>query len=412
MSKGITSPKGFMAAAGKGGVKPSGKPDLALIVADRPCAAAGVFTRSRMPSAPVLVCKRHLRSSHVQAIVCNSGNANAATGELGKQHALTMCEQVATHAGVKGANPRLVMPSSTGIIGQHLPIESITDGITRLSKRLKRGPATDLAVAEAMMSTDLVPKLASASFAAGANGTKRALLGGVCKGSGMIAPNMGTMLAFTSTDADVPAPLLRSALRAAVAASFNRTSVDQHTSPSDTVLLLASGAANTPRIDKQNQAYTRFTDALTDLCRDLAYQIVKDGEGASRVMRVRVNNARTLTDADAVGRAVVDSPLVKTALHGRDPNWGRIVTAAAVSGTPIRPASFTLSIGTKKSQVCVFRNGEPTPLTPATAKRLDHYMAQQEVVFAIDLGMGSHHAEWLGCDLSREYITINADYTT
>jgi glutamate N-acetyltransferase/amino-acid N-acetyltransferase len=244
----------------------------------------------------------------------------------------------------------------------------------------------------------------------------------MCKGSGMIAPNMATMLAFVTTDAAITPTVLHAALREAAGASFNRISVDQHTSPSDTCLVLASGAAGNPMIAAAGAALQRFTAALTELCRDLAYQIVKDGEGASRVFRVRVLGAANIEDADRIGRAVVDSPLVKTAVHGADPNWGRITTAAGYSGAAIEPAKLTLFIGPgprsrpRKAQtrdgVCVFRNGQPTAAGRKPTARLRKLMKAPEVTFTLLIGQGRAQCEWLGCDLSREYIRINADYTT
>ena len=399
----ITRCRGFMAAGGVCGIKPSGKPDLALIVADVPCAAAGVFTTNRVVGAPVIVNKRHLRATAgvARAIVCNSGISNSATGARGVRDAEAMCRAVAEAVG---CSPREVLVSSTGVIGRLLPTPRVVRGIGALSARLARGPKADAAAAAAIVTTDLATKSA---FRRVRLGGRTVSLAGIAKGSGMIAPNMATMLVFTVTDCAITASSLAAALREAALGSFNRISVDEHTSPSDTVLTLASGLAGNPRITaRRGRDYRAFVAALTELCRDLAYQVVRDGEGATRVFRVRVRGARDAADADRIGRAIVNSPLVKTAVHGADPNWGRIVTAAGYSGAAIRPERMRLSIG----DVAVFARG--TPVTVTATRRLARLMREKEVTFTLDVGLGTASVEWLGCDLSRDYVAINADYTT
>ncbi len=402
MSKGITAPRGFQASGGVCGIKVSGRPDLTLIVADAPCVAAGVFTTSRTPAAPVLVGRSHLRSGTARAIICNSGNANASTGDQGKRDAKTMCRLVAEQIG---CDARQVLPSSTGIIGVPLPMDKIERGIATLAGRLSRGKVADRDAAAGIMTTDLVPKSACRTVQLGRD---TVTLAGIAKGSGMIAPNMATMLAFITTDAAISATMLRTALRMAAQASFNRISVDQHTSPSDMALALASGVAGHPPIQRRGKAFDQFVAALTDLCRDLAYQIVKDGEGATRVMRVVVEGARSEREADRVAQAVVNSPLVKAAVHGGDPNWGRITTAAGYSGAPIVPEKMSLHLG----DVCVYEKGQPLALSASVARRLQRIMRDKEVTIRLSIGRGKHTVEWLGCDLSKEYVTINADYTT
>ena len=258
-----------------------------LLVADGPCAAAAVFTVNRMPSAPVVVGRRHLAKTggRLRAVVCNSGNANASTGAAGERDAVQMCAALAREIGCERAE---VLASSTGIIGRPLPMAKIEAGIRELAGKLTRGAEADAAAARGIMTTDLVPKTAGRTVRIGG---KTVRLAGMCKGSGMIAPNMATMLAFVTTDAAISPTALHTALRAAAGASFNRISVDQHTSPSDTCLVLASGAAGNRTIAAAGAALKQFTAALTELCRDLAYQIVKDGEGATRVFRVRVLGA-------------------------------------------------------------------------------------------------------------------------
>ncbi len=408
----VTFPKGFLAAGTTCGIKPSGKPDMALIVADVPCAAAAVFTKNRLPGAPVIAGKRHLRNGQAQAVVVNSGCANDATGKQGVDNAVTTCKLVSEALAGQGVYfPRQdVVPSSTGVIGPQLQMDKIARGVSQLVAGLSRGPKADADAARGIMTTDLVPKPANASFKLHG---KTVRLGGIAKGSGMIAPNMATMLVFITTDADVSPAMLKQALKHAAAASFNRISVDQHTSPSDTVAVLASGLAGNKPVTRPGKDLDLFTTKLTALCNNLAYQIVKDGEGATRVFHVAVTGARNEREADRVARAVVDSPLVKTAVHGSDPNWGRIVTAAGYCGVPISPAKLSLSIGRSGPQsVKVFDKGVPSKLSPAQTRRLKQAMQQKEVYFTLDLGRGKAAVNWLGCDLSREYIRINAEYTT
>lgn len=422
-ARSITAAHGFLAAGTTCGIKPSGKPDMALIVSDRPAVAAGVLTRNKLPGAPLVVTRRHLRSLTARAIVCNSGIANDATGRQGIENAAAMCRLVAEACVVQPAfcrgaaplRPRQVLVASTGVIGPQLPMDKIARGIGDMASKLDASARADADAAGGIMTTDLRPKAACVRFNVGG---RRVTLGGIAKGSGMIAPNMATMLVFLTTDAAFARTALRQALRSAVGESFNRISVDGHTSPSDMVLLLANGAAGNRTIATRGRAYDVFVEHLTALCRDLAYQIVADGEGATRVFRVRVTGASSVRDADAVGRAVVNSPLVKAAVHGGDPNWGRIVTAAANSSARLRGEAMSLSIGPAAGRrgaggsIAVFHRGTPVPRDAATQRGLEKLMRAREVVFALELGQGRSEVEWLGCDLSREYVRINADYTT
>jgi glutamate N-acetyltransferase / amino-acid N-acetyltransferase len=409
-ARSITLPRGFRAAGATCGIKPSRKPDMALILAEVPCAAAAVFTKNRLPGAPVIAGRRHLRNGRAQAVVVNSGIANDATGQQGIDNAVATCRLVTQElAGLGVLVPhRDVVPSSTGVIGPQLPMDKIAKGVSRLVKRLGRGPKADADAARGIMTTDLVPKAAHATVKLGSSAVR---LGGIAKGSGMIAPNMATMLVFITTDAAISPAMLRLALRQAVNASFNRISVDQHTSPSDTVAVLASGLAGNRAVTRPGKGLELFTEKLASLCNSLAYQIVKDGEGATRVFHVAVAGARSEREADRVAKAVVDSPLVKTAVHGGDPNWGRIVTAAGYSGAALSPQTMSLSIGRPRG-VRVFDRGVPRLLTGAQERRLEAAMGQKDVYFTLDLGRGEACVHWLGCDLSREYIRINAEYTT
>ncbi len=440
LPRSVTFPKGFRAAGTTCGIKPSRKPDMALILADHPCAAAAVFTKNRLPGAPVIAGKRHLRNGQARAVVINAGVANDGTGQEGIDNAITTCKLVSEELSSLDIHVpcRDIVPSSTGVIGPQLPMDKIARGVSQLVANLARGPQADADAAHGILTTDLVPKAANASLKLN---SKAVRLGGIAKGRGMIAPNLATMLVFITTDADISPAMLKRALRITTAASFNRISVDQHTSPSDTVAILASGLAGNRAINQPGKSFDAFTEKLTELCKNLAYQIVKDGEGATRIFHVTVNQARTEREADRVAKAVVDSPLVKTAVHGSDPNWGRIVTAAGYSGVPISPAKLSLAIGHKRASRptattsrgksggvsgggaggvsggtsgggCVFDQGVPSTLSPAQTRRLNTAMRQKEVHFMLTLGRGNAGVTWLGCDLSREYIRINAEYTT
>lgn len=398
----ITQPQGFRAAGGTCGIKPSGKTDLALIVSDFPCAAAGVFTTNKVKGAPVLVSQKHVRNGKARAIVCNSGTSNVATGEQGLRDAEAMCAATAEALGIK---PAEVLVASTGVIGHLLPMDKVLPGIEQLAPQLGRGKSADTAAADAILTTDLVRKTATRTLELSG---KTVTLGGICKGSGMIAPNMATMLAFITTDAAIAPGILKAALRYAVAQTFNRVSVDSDKSTSDSVMVLANGQAGHRPINAPGKNLNLFTEALTELCRDLCYQLVKDGEGVTRLMRVRIVGAASEKDADRVGRSIVDSPLVKTALHGADPNWGRIAMAAGKADVKLSKDKLSIRIG----GMSIYELGQPTKLGLNPPAKLEKAMGKKEVLIEVDLGLGQAEAEWLGCDLSRQYITINADYTT
>ncbi len=410
-ARSVTYPKGFRVASGAFGIKPSGKPDL-MLLACAPglgCVGAAVFTTSRCPGAPVTVGKRHARNGDLRAIVCNAGISNVMTGQQGLDDAATMCTTLARHLG---CSPKQVLPASTGVIGPRLPMPKVTAGIDALAPQLGQkaaaGVDADHAAAHAILTTDLVPKPATASFRH-AGTTYR--LGGFAKGSGMIQPNLATMLAFLTTDAAVAPDALRYALRQATATTFNRISVDHDTSTSDAVAILANGAAGGDRLDATHPAYPDFIHALTRLCHDLAQQVVRDGEGATKLYHVRVENAWSIKDADKVGHAVTGSPLVKCAVHGNDPNWGRLVMAVGRSSAKVDPARLSIHIG----RVCLCKHGEPRRLTAKQQAALDAAMQGRDVRIRLDLGFadrGTPPADWTGCDLSADYIRINAEYTT
>ncbi len=397
----MTAPKGFRAAGGFCGIKASHKFDLALIASEVLCNAAAVFTTNAIPSEPVLLGRKHIAGGKLKGLVVNSGNANASTGEQGLKNAMAMCRALADLLGCK---PTQVLACSTGIIGHQLPMEKILTGIAQLLPRLSASSKADADAAHAIMTTDLAPKSALRTVQIGGQAVT---LGGIAKGSGMIAPNMATMLAFITTDAAISTPLLRAALEQAVnaPASFNRISVDSDTSPSDTVVAMASGLAGNPPIASAGKHFKEFAAALTDLSRDLAYQVIRDGEGATKVIRVKVENAKTEADAVKIGRAIAESPLIKSAVHGGDPNWGRLTMAVGKSGAAVKPEKLSLWIG----GIEVYKDGQPTR---ADLNALETLMRQKEVVFTARINLGKAASEWLGCDLSREYISINADYHT
>jgi len=403
----VTVPKGFRAAGGCCGIKESGRQDLCLIAAEQPCNAAAVFTTNQFKGAPVLVGMKHLKHAGygtAQAIVCNSGNANVATlAAGGEQHAIQMCKATAE---LVGCDPHDVLPASTGVIGRPLPIEKVLDGITSLGPSLGQGEHNDIAAAQGIMTTDLVEKTTLQQIEIDG---KTCHIGGIGKGSGMIAPSMATMLIFFTTDVSIAPPALHEALRLANAASFNRISVDSDTSTSDTVYILASGeAGNAEIIESTGEAFETFTAALTAACQDLAEQVVVDGEGATRTFELHVKGMRSVEEADKVGRAVTDSPLVKTAIHGCDPNWGRLVMAAGKAGVELDPARFTVQI----EGVTVFENNQPTVTEAGPLAELSEKMQADRIRITLDAHLGAAECVWLGCDLSRQYIAINADYTT
>ena len=390
----VTAPLGFRASAVAAGIKP-GRPDLALLVADGPCTAAGVFTANRVQAAPVIVSREHLAGGRARAVVVNAGCANAATGERGLRDAR---EMAAVSARAVGCAAEEVIVASTGVIGVHLPMDKVRAAIPAAAASRSRdgGPAA----ARAIMTTDTKPKEVEVEFALGG---KKARVGGMAKGAGMIAPNMATLLAFFTTDAAVAAPLLRRALKDAVGDGLNRISVDGDTSTNDTAAVLASGALGAPPIDHEGRDYDAFRDALTAASRSLAEMIVRDGEGASRLAEVRVEGASSAAEADRVARTIAESPLVKTALHGGDPNWGRILAAAGRSGVAIDPDRIGIWIG----EIWVAEDGQAREYGEDQAHAA---MTADPVRIRVHLGLGSASGWMWTCDLTHGYVDINAHY--
>jgi len=393
---GVLSALGFRVGAARCGIKSAeGEPDVALIVADGPATGAGVFTTNRFAAAPVLWCQQQLPSSDVRAIVANSGNANSCTGERGKADVATTARLA---AGLIGCAPSQVCVCSTGTIGHPLPMDKLKEGVRRAYSGLSHEPQAGRAAERAIMTTDKRPKaFAVRSEAAGAP----FCVGGMAKGSGMIAPHLATMLAFVTTDASVPPQVLQDSLRGAANVSFNRITVDGDSSTNDTVIVLASGRSRA-QVKADGAGAAEFEEALQKVLQELALQIVRDGEGATKTAEVRVTGAASPADAERVARAVAESQLVKCAICGADPNWGRIVCAAGYSGARVEPEQTTVHIGT----VPVFDKGMPTGRNAAGQMQGDTVT----VCIALGLGMGS--ATVWTCDLSEEYVRINARYHT
>jgi glutamate N-acetyltransferase / amino-acid N-acetyltransferase len=393
---GITTPRGFRAAGVSAGIKASGAPDLMLLVSDTPAQAAGVFTTNRMQAAGVLVCKEHLATSHgtARAVIVNSGCANACTGDVGMRVARGMAAETARAVGCA---PEQVLVASTGVIGVQLPFEKIQAGVPVAFRAL--GADQGLAAARAIMTTDISPKQSSTTFAL--NG-REASIGGIAKGAGMIEPNMATMLGFVTTDAAVPQALLKRALREAVDESFNAITVDGDSSTNDSVLLLANGASG---ITVDDASYGTFLTALKVVCRELALAIVRGGEGATKLVTVNVTGAASTAEARKAAKVIANSLLVKTAIHGGDPNWGRLICAAGRAGVALEPSRAAVTVGS----LVLFKDGQPyDDLAPEAAE----YLKGAELTVGVDLGSGSASSTVWTCDLSAEYIRINADYRT
>ncbi len=387
---------GFRAAAGRCGLKQSGNPDISLLVAAGPCTAAGVFTTSLVKAAPVLYDQALLaeNAAAVRAVITNAGCANACTGAQGDAAAREMAELAAAAIGCSAAE---VLVLSTGVIGVQLNTAKVAAGVQAIAPALAADQAQ--ALAEAIMTTDTRPKTASATVTI--EGVP-VTVAGVAKGAGMIHPMMATMLSIITTDARVPAPLLQAALREACDASFNCVTVDGDPSTNDTALLLASGVAGAT-IGPANLA--QFTAVLTDVCVDLARQIAADGEGATKFVTVTVSGARAVADARTIARTIARSPLVKTAVHGGDPNWGRVLAAAGVAGVNLDPSRLALHFGALQ----LVADGAPIAYAEAEAAA---QIVGPDVVITLDLGLGSAVGHAWTCDLSAEYVSINADYRT
>ena len=397
VQEGVTAPIGFLASGIHCGVKKARK-DVALVYTETPAVAAAMFTTNSVVAAPVVVDRKQMEKSQVvRAILVNSGNANACTGERGMEDAWTMVKNTARALGIAESE---VLVASTGVIGQYLPMESITRGIDLAVERL----GTDgTGAAEAIRTTDTFSKEAAVRCMIGG---VRVTVGGMAKGSGMIAPNMATMLAFVTTDALITPEVLQAATRQAVDRSFHRISVDGDTSTNDMVGVLANGRAGNPIIDSvANTGYPAFYQALEHVLVELARMIVMDGEGATKFVEIRVVSAATEAEAAQAARTVANSSLVKTALNGEDANWGRILAALGRSGIIFDPAKVEIDFG----DIPILRSNYRIDFSEEKAKEV---LARRDIVITIRLHRGSASALFWTCDLSKEYVAINANYRT
>ncbi len=394
---GVTSARGYRAGAVMARIKPgSERPDLVLVCSDRPAAAAAAFTTNRVQAAPIQVDREHLEHGCARAVVLNAGNANACTGAQGVVDARRMCEVAAAALGVRTEE---VLVCSTGVIGVPMPMPAVEAALPALANGLTvdGGPAA----ARAIMTTDTVPKEVAVELAV-ADGAVR--IGGMAKGAGMIAPHMATMLSVVTTDAVIGREALQALLAAAVERSFNCVTVDGDMSTNDTIIVLANGAGGVD-VGPGAPSHEAFAAALEHVCRQLARMVARDGEGATKLVPVQVQGALDEAEARRIGLSVANSNLVKTAIFGNDPNWGRILCAAGYAGVDFDPDQVEVSL----CGVPIFRQGAGLPFDKAA---LSQAMRADEVVIRIDLQRGSAAAEVFTCDFSYDYVRINADYTT
>jgi glutamate N-acetyltransferase/amino-acid N-acetyltransferase len=397
---GVTSPDGFVAGAAYAGIKTYGaepRLDVALLASQAPCAAAGIFTQNRVCGAPVVVCKERIARGGGRAIVVNSGCSNVATGERGLADARRMAAIAGQRAGIPADG---VLVASTGVIGRPLPMDRIEGAIGAL--QLEPGAASGAAFARAIMTTDTVPKSRALALRAGG---RRYTIGGAAKGSGMVHPDMATVLCFLTTDAPADARWLQRTLAAAGDDSLNMIDVDMDTSTSDTMLMLANGRAGGDPLCEDHPAAPAFTAALRALAIELARDLARDGEGARTLIEVSVSGASAERDARIAARTVVSSPLVKTMIAGRDPNLGRVLMALGRSGARVQLERTSVWIG----EHCAFERGVATALDLSEISRA---MDRPEVRIRVDLGLGDAAATAWGCDLTADYVKINADYTS
>ena len=392
----ITTVNGIKAAGIHCGLKKKNK-DLALIISQYPCSAAGTFTLNKIVAAPVLISKEVIENKNkVRAILVNSGNANACTGEQGMKDALHTQQYLADKLNI---SKNEVIISATGVIGKQLPMDNILNGIDEIVSKTNVQSGKD--AAEAIMTTDLVSKSFAVQVALDEG---KIIIGGICKGSGMIMPNMATMLAFLATDAEIESDILQKLLVSSVKESFNKISVDGETSTNDMVILLANGASGI-KIKEGTENYSRFLNGLLAITTEMAKAIANDGEGATKLIQVVAENTKTKEDADKIAKAISNSPLVKTALYGNDANWGRILSAAGNTGVNFNPANVTIKFG----DLAVLL---PNYKVMANEVKLTEALNKKEVKISIDLAEGDESSTWYTCDYTENYIKINSRYRT
>ena len=397
---GVCSAKGFRAAGVAAEIKYKGRNDVALIVADEPCAAAAMFTTNKVAAAPVVYDREAVKGGRIQAILANSGCANACTGEQGLRDARL---SALVTAGELGIDPKHVLVASTGVIGRPLPMERLLAGMRLAKSALGRTAAHGLAAEQAVMTTDTRPKQACATTVVGG---RRVTVGGMSKGSGMIEPNMATMLGFVTTDAAISPAMLRRALFRAVARSFNKLVVDGDESTNDSVFLLASGKAGNAAIVRPGADFDAFCEALDAVCVSLAKQMAADGEGATKFVTVTVRGAKSQKDADRAARAVAKSPLAKTSWFGKDPNWGRVLAAVGYSGAEAVDGMAEVFY----DRTWAYRRGKVADA--AQLAKLAKVMEKPSFEVVVDLHLGNFESSVYTCDFSLDYVHINADYTT
>ncbi len=398
---GVTAAQGFVAGGIHCGVrKNKSKPDLAMIYSEKPCAAAAVYTQNLVKGAPILVTQKNIADGAAKAVICNSGNANTCNAD-GVEKAQAMCDLTAQALGIA---PQDVVVASTGVIGQVLPIEPIQAGIPELVKALSADGSH--AAATAIMTTDTIAKEAAAEVEIGGKTVK---VGGISKGSGMIHPNMATMLCFVTTDCAISPAMLDKAIRQVTEKTFNMISVDGDTSTNDTFAILANGAAGNPEITAPGPDYDAFAQALEAVCRQLSKLMAGDGEGATKLLICRVDGAVDLSMARTVSKSVICSTLFKAAMFGADANWGRVLCAIGYSGAAVDVNKIDVSFRSAKGQVDVCQNGAGIPFSEEEASQV---LSEHEIEILVHLHLGEASAEAYGCDLTYDYVKINGDYRT
>ena len=399
---GVTAAKGFLAAGVEAGIKYQNRKDMAMVYSKTPCRAAGVFTTNVVKAAPVLWDKEVVESEwEAQAIVVNSGIANACTGKLGYEY----CRETAgAAADALEISPQSVLICSTGVIGMQLPMEKMTEGVRMLAKAIKPGEEAGTDAAKAIMTTDTRNKQVAVKVTIGG---KEVTIGGMCKGSGMIHPNMCTMLAFVTTDVNISKKLLQEALSADVQDTFNMVSVDGDTSTNDTLLVLANGQAGNPEITEKGADYDTFVEALHYVNETLAKKIAGDGEGATALFEVKVIHADNREDAKTLAKSVITSSLTKAALFGHDANGGRILCGLGYSGAKFDPEAIELYLESSAGKILIFKDGMAADYSEEEATRI---LSCSEVTALVDMKMGEAKATAWGCDLTYDYVKINADY--
>lgn len=398
---GVTAAQGFVAGGIHCGIrKNKSKPDLAMIYSERMCTAAAVYTTNLVKGAPILVTRENIADGKAQAVICNSGNANTCNAD-GEEKAQRMCEIAGEVLGIAPAD---VIVASTGVIGQTLPIEPIQDAAQALADSMTAGGS--IHAATAIMTTDNCPKEAAVEVEIGG---KKARIGGIAKGSGMIHPNMATMLSFVTTDCAISQPMLQKAMKAAADATFNMISIDGDTSTNDTFAALANGAAGNREIIEEGGDFAVFLEGLTAVSRKLAKQMARDGEGATKLLVCQAVGAEDEGMAKVVAKSVIHSTLFKAAMFGADANWGRVLCAIGYSGAKVDVDKIDVSFHSSKGQITVCQNGAGIEFSEELAKEI---LGEEEIRIQVNLHLGSAEAEAYGCDLTYDYVKINGDYRT